>query len=118
MKRLITLMALLLLPLMFVAAEAKWNKSWPDTRVSYRKAIGKKAYNNSTNPPVLRGIKLGKIVGVSWRPKGSMIGVSEAIPAAGIPESIRKSPRDAYYYIIDDGSEKPFLRQCREIDAK
>ena len=118
MKRLIALMALLLLPLMFVAAEAKWNRSWPDTRISYRKAIGKKAYNNSTNPPVLCGVKLGKIVGVLWRPQGSMIEVSEAIPSDGIPESIRKSPHDAFYYMIDTGSDKPLMRQCREIDAK
>ena len=57
----------------------------------------------------MRGIKLGKITGVTWRPKGSVIGVSPAIPSAGIPESVRKSPRDAYYYIIDDGSGKPFV---------
>jgi len=66
----------------------------------------------------LKNVVLGKIIGVAWRPKGSVIGVSIAIPEAGIPEEIRTSPRDAYYYIIDDGGGKPFLRQCREINIR
>jgi len=109
---------LLLLTSAVFAAQPNWQNICPKDNVSYCKNIGKNAHNNSTNPPVLRSIKLGKIIGVSWRPKGSVIGISEAIPSAGIPESVRKSPRNAYYYIIDDGSGKPFLRQCREIDAK
>ena len=120
---------LLLLTSAVFAAQPNWQNICPKNTVSYCKNIGKNAHNNSTNPPVLRGIKLGKIIGVSWRPKGSVIGISEAIPEAipevGIPEEIRTSPRDAYYYIIDDGmidakgkEKQPFLRQCREIDAK
>ena len=108
----------LLWPLANMAAQPNWANICPKQDVTYCKGVGKNAHNNSTNPPLLRGIKLGKITGVTWRPKGSVIGVSPAIPSAGIPESVRKSPRDAYYYIIDDGSGKPFLRQCREIDAK
>lgn len=100
------------------ATTPKWNNVCPKPDVPYCKGINKNAHNNATNPPRIRDIKLGKIIGVTWRSKGSVIGVSAAIPAAGIPESIRKSPRDAYYYIIDDGSGKPFVRQCREIDAK
>lgn len=83
-----------------------WKTICPTREVYYCQDVEKYAYNNSTNPPLLRGIKLGKIIGVAWRPKGSLIGNS------------RLSPRNAYYYIIDDGSGKPFLRQCREIDAK
>lgn len=118
MRKIVSVLLFLLLPVAVFAIQPRWQNICPQDDVPYCKNIGKNAYNNSTNPPLLRGIKLGKIIGVSWRPKGSVIGISEAIPSAGIPESVRKSPRDAYYYIIDDGSGKPFLRQCREIDAK
>lgn len=120
MKKWITtvLVVFLLSPVVVVAAQPKWENICPKDDVTYCKDVGKNAHNNSTNPPLLRGIKLGKIMGVCWRPKGSVISISEAIPSAGIPESVRTSPRDAYYYIIDDGSGKPFLRQCSEIDAK
>jgi hypothetical protein len=111
-------MFLLLLASAVFAAQPNWQNICPKDNVSYCKNIGKNAHNNSTNLPVLRGIKLGKIIGVSWRPKGSVIGISEAIPSAGIPESVRKSSRNAYYYIINDGSGKLFLRQCREIETK
>ena len=69
------------------AAQQNWQSICPRDDVPYCKDVGKTAHNNSTNPPLLRGVKLGKIVGVSWRPKGSVIGVSEAIPSAGIPGS-------------------------------
>ena len=119
MKQIIVTILLVLLPFTALCVgQPKWTNICPDPGVPYCKDVGKDAYNNTTNPPLLRGIKVGKIVGVSWRPKGSVIGISEAIQKAGIPEEIRTSPRDAYYYIIDDGSGKPFLRQCREIDAK
>lgn len=109
---------ILLLPLVSMATQPSWTDVCPKPDVSYCKSVGKNAHNNSTNPPLMRGIKLGKIIGVTWRPKGSIIGISAAIPSANIPESIRKSPRDAYYYIINDASNKPFVRQCREIDAR
>jgi len=102
-----------------------WQNMCPAAEVSYCQNVGKYAYNNSTSPPGLRGIKLGKIIGVIWKPKGSVVGISEAIPEAGIPKEIKTSPRDAYYYIIGDGmidakgkKKPPFLRQCREIDVK
>jgi len=84
---------------------------------SYCRHVGKNAYN-ATGSEVMREVNLGKISGVCWRPKDSIIGYSPAIPAAGIPAEIRRSPRNAYYYIIDDGGEKPFLRMCREIEPK
>lgn len=77
---------------------------------NYCDNVGKSALNNFTNPSALRGVKIGKIVGVAWRPKGSVISPSGA-------SSVRVSPRNAFYYIIDDGWGK-LLRQCREIDAK
>lgn len=96
-----------------------WRTVCPDPNVSYCSNVGKFAHNNFKNPPILRGVELGKIIGVTWRPKGSIIEYEEAIPSAGIPEDTYFSPKDAYYYIIDDGSgEDPFLRACDEIDAK
>ena len=118
MRWIIVIMISLALSSFVFATQTNWQNICPKDDVPYCKNINKNAHNNSTSPPLLRNIKVGKITGVSWRPKGSVIGVSEAIPSAGIPESIRTSPRDAYYYIIDDGSGKPFVRQCREIDAK
>lgn len=118
MKWSIIIVSILLLATTTYAGQPKWHNICPQNDVPYCKSVGKNAHNDFTNPPLLRGIKLGKIIGVCWRPKDSVIGVSEAIPSAGIPEEVRTSPRNAFYYIIDDGSGKPFLRQCREIDAK
>ena len=78
-----------------------------DSPKNYCHNVGKKAYNELwKNNSGLKDISLGKIVGVAWRPKGSKIG----------DNPLRVSTRDAYSYIIDDGSGlKPFIRQCREI---
>jgi hypothetical protein len=118
MRLIVLILVALIFPLSAVAAHPNWQNVCSNDSVSYCRNVGKIAYNNFTNPLLARDVKLGKIIGVSWRPKGSLTGVSEAIPSAGIPKSIRTSPRNAYYYIIDDGGGKPFLRQCREIDAK
>jgi hypothetical protein len=67
-------MILLFSPAVF-AAQPRWQNICPKDDVSYCKNVGKNAHNNSTNPPLLRGIKVGKIIGVSWRPKDSVIGV-------------------------------------------
>jgi len=128
------LLTIFLVPVLFVGCttvsptkvQMEWENICPNPDVPYCQNVGKDAYNNSKSlSTFLRGIKLGKITGVTWRPKGSIIGYAEAIPKAGIPERIRTSPRDAYYYIINDGmldadgkKLKPFIRQCREIDAK
>lgn len=103
----------------YAANTDPWQNVCPDASIVYCKDAGKYAHNGPGSTPALKGIKLGKIIGVAWRPKGSIIGYSKPIPEAGIPGSTRLSPRDSYYYIIDDGSkEPPFLRQCREIDTK
>ena len=106
-----------------VSVKSEFNSSWsnvcPNPDIFYCNDINKNAYNSSRYFPVsATEFKLGKIIGVTWRPKGSLIGYSPAIPKANIPEEYRLSPRDAYYYIIDDGFGKPFVRQGREIDAK
>ena len=88
--------------------ETVWANVCPDPEVSYCRDLGKDAYN-ATGSRVLRNVRLGKIIGVAWRPRGSVV----SLP--GFP--VRTSPRNAYYYIIDDGagSAKAFLRQAREI---
>lgn len=74
----------------------------------YCKDVGKDAYN-ATGSIILKDIRLGRIIGVIWRPKGSLISNTSRI-----------SPRSAFYFIIDDGfgPKKAFLRECREIDAR
>lgn len=102
-----------------LAAQPKWENVCPNQKISYCEEIGKNAHNNEAiTPPIFQGVKVGKIIGVIWREKGSVIEISVAIPSAGIPEFVRKSPQDAYYYIIDDGSGKPFLRPCTEMVAR
>lgn len=59
----------------------------------------------------LKGIEVGWIVGVAWRPAGSLISRPDQEP--------RVSDRDAFYYIVieAEGSDYIFLRQAREITA-
>src|SRR4051812_40676756 len=90
----------------------------PGGSAQYCGYIGKRAVNNTTMPRVLRDIDVGVIRGVAWRPKGSVIGVSEALPKAGIKKEVRLSPRDAFYYIIDDEDGHVFVRECAEIDGR
>jgi len=116
MKQIITLLIVSISASLALAAQPDWENICPDQKISYCKEIGKNAHNNETvTPPILQGIKVGKIIGVSWRTKGSAIEILEAIPSAGIPEFVTTSKQDAYYYIIDDGVNKPFLRLCNEI---
>jgi len=96
-----------------------WKTVCPDPSVDYCKNVNKYAYNNSTNHKSIQNINLGFITGVAWRPKGSVIGRSEAIPSSNIPSRVRLSDRSAYYYIIQDlKTAQVFLRQSREIDGK
>jgi hypothetical protein len=114
---------LLLFPLLIVLlasllfAQSEWTNICPDPSNYYCKNVGKTAYDAEW-PKRFGDVRLGKIIGVAWRPKGTVIGISKAIPKARIPQEIRLSPRDAYYYIIDDGWGEPFLRQCREVNAR
>lgn len=96
---------------------SSWTNICPSSDTTYCNSVGKNAYN-ATGHKALKNIKLGKIIGVTWKLKGALIGYSKPIPQAGIPGSTRLSPRNAYYYIIDDGAPKPFIRQCREINAR
>lgn len=100
------------------AAKLEFNNVCPNPRVEHCAHVGKTAQNNAMNPPALRGIELGTITGVSWKKQGAVIDVSDALPSAGIPADVRLSPRDAFYFIIDDGAGNTFLRQAVEIEAK
>ena len=116
MKWLLTALIVSISSSLVLAAQPDWENICPDQKISYCREIGKNAHNNETvTPPILQGIMVGKIIGVAWRTKGSAIEILEAIPSAGIPEFVTKSQEDAYYYIIDDGVSKPFLRLCKEI---
>ena len=110
MRLRITLLAVGLVATAPPVSAQSWTDICASQEVSYCDDVGKDAHNNSSNPPALRGIRLGKIVGVAWRPEGSII----SPPGA----TVRTSPRDAYYYIIDDGGGAAFLRQAREIDPR
>ncbi len=109
----------------FATDTNSWKNVCPDPDICYCKNVGKTAYN-AFGPEAAKHVKLGKIIGVAWRPKGSVIGYSTPPPEAGLPRKTHLSPRDAYYYIIDElvaGCLKgkmppPFLRQSREINAK
>lgn len=105
-------------PLISAAAENRWTNECPDVSERYCPNVGKTGINSFNNPPILRGKKLGKIKGVTWRPKGSAIAYVAGVPDAGISEKKIKTPKDALYYIIDDGTGKVFLRKCRDVDAK
>ena len=106
----ITLLGIALVATTSSVSAQTWNNICQVQDVPYCADVGKDAHNNSSNPPAVQGIHLGQIVGVAWRPEGSII----SPPGA----TVRTSPRDAYYYIIDDGGGAAFLRQAREIDPR
>lgn len=95
-----------------------WTSICPNSTASeYCDQVRKYAYNRY-GVPALREVRLGRIVGVAWKLKGALVGYAPAIPEAGIPDQLRLSPRNAFYYIIDDGHGEPFLRMAREIQPR
>lgn len=88
------------------AAAASWTNDCEDNatagKPSYCQNVGKDAYNSFGGPRP----RLGKVVGVTFRPKGSPIGVPN-----------QTSERDAYYYIIDS-EYGIFIRMCSEIECR
>jgi hypothetical protein len=76
----------------------------------YCQCVGKNISHSKNRQPV------GEITGVSWRPIGSLIEgkkAADAARAAGLPP--RTSQKDAFYYIIDDGTKlPPFLKDPDE----
>jgi hypothetical protein len=103
----IIFVAVFLIPSFILAVDkGSWDNLCPDQGIYYCKNVEKSAYPGYGSPAGLKGVRLGKIIGVAWKNKGSIIGQG------------RTSPRNAYYYIIDNGAGDLFLKQCREIDAK
>ena len=95
-----------------VTAQTKsnWQNICPsEIAQPYCDNIGKSAYN-AQGTRIMRSVKLGKIIGVAWRPKGSLVGQNPT----------RTARRDAFYYIIDDGygPQYSFIRMAREIRAE
>ena len=115
---LITLSTLAMTSLTSAAAENRWTNECPGASDRYCPNVGKTGLNSFNNPPILRGKKLGKIKGVTWRPKGSAIAYVAGVSNAGIPEKKITAPKDDLYYILGDGTGKEFLRKCRDVDAK
>ena len=81
---------------------------WKGVQDTYCRCTGMDIYDNnprlkafweSTGKPMP---PVGKVIGVAWRPKGSLISPS------GVT-----SPRNAFYYIVDDKSGPPFLKDPR-----
>jgi len=54
---------------------------------------------------------------VTWKKRGSVILIEDAIPKYNIAEERYFAPKDAYYYIIDYGGGEYFLREVDEIYA-
>lgn len=100
------------------ASSQEWPDECPDVSERYCPEVGKTAHNSFNNPPILRGKKLGKIIGVSWRKKGDPIKYVAGFPDAGIPPKAIKSEQDAFYFIVEKGRGEIFLRKCVDIDAK
>ena len=73
--------------------------------------VGKRAHN-FLGHKALRNIDLGPIIGVSWRPQGSLV--------SDRGQDIRVSPRNAFYYIVGPGgvADYNFLRMAREITPR
>ena len=113
----ILLFLLVVMPHLVTALESQWQNQCPDADVLFCDHVGKTAFN-AIGPAAMRDVPLGTIEGVIYRPAGSLIGISDALPDAGIPEEIRTAPEDGWYYIINDHpGNKPFLRWAREIQA-
>ena len=118
MKKMLFTWTILMLFSPAFAQQPKWNSVCGDPAYSYCyycNDVGKAAYTRLNNG---LKVKLGVIQGVSWRPRGSIIHYSPAIPKTNISEEIRVSDADSFYYIIDDGAGKPFLMRCRYVMAK
>jgi len=107
-----TTMCILLFPLFLYGEDNQiaWDNLCQASSISLCADVGKDAYNNDTNPIALRGLKLGKIVGVVWKEKGDVI--------TSTGEDTSFSPQNGYYYIIEDDWGKKFLRSCGEIEAR
>lgn len=108
MKRIALVVALLILglsaePQAGASPALAWkdecgDPSWEGATDNYCACVGKVVKDSTTK------LKVGKIIGVAWRPKGSLIGNSD----------LRVSSRNAFFYIVDDGMPNTFLKDPRQ----
>lgn len=80
-----------------------------DDAFGYCGSVGKEALNCCGG---LEGYSVGWVVGVSWRPIGTLISRPDA--------DVRTSNRSAFYFIVLEasGSDYIFLREAREISPR
>lgn len=80
-----------------------------DDAFGYCGDVGKEALNCCGG---LKGYSVGWVVGVSWRPVGTLISRPDA--------DVRTASRAAFYFIILDvsGGDYVFLREAREISPR
>jgi len=112
LKTIIVLVALMLTSQLLVLAQStpRWENLCKGSANPYCVAVGRDAYNDDSRPIPLRGLKLGKIIGVVWLAAGQTV--------SGRGESVKVAPRNAYYYIIDDRISEPFLKLIGEVEVK
>jgi hypothetical protein len=91
--------------------KSQWSNICPNSKAaSYCDNVGKDAYEKDKKSPESKGMRLGTIIGVTWREKDTMIGF--------YGDKTKTSPQDAYYYTINDYLGDTFLRQCSEVEVK
>ena len=112
LSMLLTFSILLLPKIPYATAQDKpeWRSICPDSRVSYCLNVGKPAYSKPANRYADEPKYLGRIVGVTWKEKDTVIKV--------LPKKVKTASEDAHYYIIDDGWNEPFLEKCQKVDVK
>lgn len=108
-QKIVLLLSLLFFSLIQLPLFA-WENVCPSPSVSYCSNVGKAAYSKPTKYPKRKGMRLGTITGVAWRPQGTVINV--------LKDTTINAPKDAYYYIISSDWDEPFLKQCDDIDVK
>jgi hypothetical protein len=90
---------------------SQWSNICPSSKAeAYCNNVGKDAYEKDEKSPGLRGMRLGNIIGVTWKEKGTVVGI--------FGDKTKSAPEDAYYYIINDYFGDVFLQKCDEVTVK
>ena len=117
MRRLFYLLFLVIVGLSICEAvyagdnSSQWSNICPDSKAeSYCNNVGKDAYEKDEKIPGSRSMRLGNIIGVTWKEKDTVVGI--------YGNKTKNAPQDAYYYIISDYFGDVFLQKCDEVDVK
>lgn len=100
----------LLVAVMSTPAIAGWvNACEQEADGPYCADVGKTAHNRGGHE-ALQEVPLGEIIGVTWRPKGSMVSRPEA-------STVRIAKRDSWWFIIaeQNNPDYVFLRAAVNI---